>query len=452
MRNDTTRNPPFLAPEAGRHATAAGSAGAEAHDPAVKGGDDVMLMPRTTAEVAAILAAANQERVPVFPFGSGTSLASDLAATRQGLVMSSQQFSRIVGIDSANLAATVEPGVRLADFQAAVEQIGLFFPPDPLDAQTATMGGVIARNARGLRALKYGSAKDYILGLEAVLADGTVLHTGARTVKNTSGYDLTRLFTGSRGTLAYITQATLRLVPLPVARTLVVACFADVRAAAGTAISLLGTKVIPAALELLDGTSLRWLAASNPGISREAPAALLIELDGGEEGVAYQNEVVAKVLKEGGADGIRVVDTAGERSAIWSAYREALAALTGRGQSRRVHRLAVPRVRLRPVLQEANRLATEGILPAGVVCHVGTGEVWLILDQQAKSTGEPGPAAGLMAELRRQSALDGQPAEDDPENADHALRLELMRRLKTAFDPHNILNPGGGPFTAEGRS
>ncbi|MDA8217532.1 MAG: FAD-binding protein [Dehalococcoidales bacterium] len=452
MRDDTTRNPSSVVPEAGGPAATEGSAEAEARHPALKGGDDVMLMPRTTAEVAAILAAANQERVAVFPCGLGTSLAGGLAKTRQGLVVSSQQFNRLVGIDSANLAATVEPGVLLADLQAAVERIGLFFPPDPLGEQTATMGSVIARNARGLRALKYGSAKDYILGLEAVLADGTILHTGARTVKNTSGYDLTRLLTGSRGTLAYITQATIRLLPLPVARILVVATFADLGAAAGTALSLLATKVIPAALELLDNTALRWLAVPSLGLTQDTPAALLVELDGGEKGVAYQNEVVAKVLKEGGADETGVFEEAGERSAILSAYRQALAALLGQGEPRRVHRLRASRAQLQPLLLEAKRLAAGANLPAAVVCHVGMGEVCLLLDRREKDAGEPGPAARLMAELRRLSALDGRPGGNDPRETGVALRLELMHRLKAAFDPRGILNPDGGPFAREGRS
>src|SRR5262245_49776569 len=243
---------------------------------------DVVVLPGNTNEIAAIARLCNTERVPLVVRGAGTGYTGGAVATAGGVVLSMERLNRILDIDEANLLAVVEPNVITGDLQRAVERVGLFYPPDPASLERSAIGGNVAECAGGPRAFKYGTTKRYVLALEAVLPDGVVVQTGSKAVKNVVGYDLTQLLVGSEGTLAIITRITLRLIPKPPARTALAAAFATVAAACDAVTELIRRRVVPAAIELVDGDSLRAVEAfvGRSLAPRDTGALVVIECDG----------------------------------------------------------------------------------------------------------------------------------------------------------------------------
>src|SRR6185503_12613503 len=222
---------------------------------------DVVVMPADTQQVSAIARLCNAERVPLVVRGAGTGFTGGAVPTCGGVLLSMERFTRILEIDELNLLAVVEPNVINADLQRAVERVGLFYPPDPASLNQSSIGGNVAECAGGPRAFKYGTTKRYVLALEAVLATGEVIHTGSKAVKNVVGYDLTQLLTGSEGTLAILSEITLRLIPKPAARATLLAEFLDVPHAVDGVTQLIERGVVPAVVEIVDAASLAALAA-----------------------------------------------------------------------------------------------------------------------------------------------------------------------------------------------
>src|SRR5688500_9487700 len=218
---------------------------------------DLVVIPGTTEEISAVARLCNEHRVPLVVRGAGTGYTGGAVPTQGGVVLSMERLNRILEIDEVNLLAIVEPNVITGDLQRAVEEVGLFYPPDPASLDSSSIGGNVAECAGGPRAFKYGTTKRYVLALEAVLPTGEVVRTGSKAVKNVVGYDLTQLLVGSEGTLAIITRVTLRLIPKPPARATLSAAFPDIRGAVDAVNALLQRRVIPAAIELIDADSLR---------------------------------------------------------------------------------------------------------------------------------------------------------------------------------------------------
>src|SRR5688572_3922840 len=243
---------------------------------------DLVVLPANTSEVAAIARVCDGQRIPLVVRGAGTGFTGGAVPTRGGLVVSMERFNRILEIDETNLLAIVEPCVITADLQRAVEKVGLFYPPDPASLEISSIGGNVAECAGGPRAFKYGTTKRYVLALEAVLATGEIVATGSKAVKNVVGYDLTQLLVGSEGTLAIITEITLRLIPKPPARATALAMFADIQGAVDAVTALIRERVVPAAIELVDEASLRAVHdhlqqdVAPPGTG----AVLIVEADG----------------------------------------------------------------------------------------------------------------------------------------------------------------------------
>ena len=244
---------------------------------------DAVVFPANTAEVAAVAKLCNERRVPLVPRGAGSGYTGGSVPTRGGVVLPLERMNRILEIDEANLLAIVEPNVITGDLQDAVEKVGLFYPPDPASLRLCSLGGNVAECAGGPRAFKYGTTKRYVLGLEAVLPTGEIVRTGGKTVKNVVGYDLTQLIVGSEGTLAIVTKIILRLVPRPASQTTLRATFRTIEDAVAAVINVTRARVVPAALELIDGESLEAVA-QNLGVRTLAPvgtaALLLLEVDG----------------------------------------------------------------------------------------------------------------------------------------------------------------------------
>ncbi len=265
---------------------------------------DVVVLPANAQEIAAIARLCNETRTPLVARGGGTGYTGGAVPTRGGVVVSLERLNRILTIDEANLLAVVEPNVITGDLQDAVERVGLFYPPDPQSLRTSVIGGNVAQCAGGPRAFKYGVTKQYVLGLEAVLPTGQIVRTGGKTVKNVVGYDLTHLLVGSEGTLAIITQVILRLIPKPPVQATLRATFPSVALAVDAVARLLQARVVPAALELIDGDCLDAVAAYL-NVRSLAPAGtaalLLIDVDGLVEQVAGEADRVERACRDAGA-------------------------------------------------------------------------------------------------------------------------------------------------------
>ena len=280
---------------------------------------DIVVLPGSTPEVAAVATLCNAERVPLVVRGGGTGYTGGAVPTHGGVVMSLERLNRILEIDQLNLLARVQPNVITGDLQDAVERVGLFYPPDPASSRQSALGGNVAECAGGPRAFKYGTTRRYVLALEAVLPTGQVIRTGSKAVKNVVGYDLTQVLIGSEGTLAIITEITLRLVPKPPARATLSAEFGEVSQAVGAVTKLIERQIVPAAVELIDGDSLKALAdhAGRPMVTPGAGAALIVEVDGRPEAVGPELSLVESACHDAGAVLVRRAASEADREEIW---------------------------------------------------------------------------------------------------------------------------------------
>src|SRR5688572_26475884 len=293
---------------------------------------DIVALPADTADVAAVAALCHQHRVPLVVRGAGTGYTGGAVPTSGGVVLSMERLNRILDIDEVNLTVVVEPAVITGDLQRAVEARGLYYPPDPASLESSSIGGNVAECAGGPRAFKYGTTKRYVLALESVLPTGEIIHTGSKAVKNVVGYDLTQLLVGSEGTLAIVTRITLRLLPKPPATATVSASFADIRGAVNGVTALVRLGVIPAAVELIDGDSLRAVEAHvGRPVAPGASALLIVEADGIPSAVEEEIDRAATALRASGALSIARARDDAERAELWAVRRQLSLALRATG-------------------------------------------------------------------------------------------------------------------------
>ncbi|MGW2378908.1 FAD-binding oxidoreductase [Streptomyces sp. NPDC001658] len=400
---------------------------------------------RRTADVTATLRHAHALRVPVVPRGAGTGLSGGATASEGCLVLDLSGMHRILELSADDQLAVVEPGVITAELDRAAGVHGLRYAPDPASAAWSTIGGNIATNAGGLRCAKYGVTRDSVLGLEAVLADGTVVRTGRRTVKGVTGYDLTALLTGSEGTLAVITAATLRLRPVPVATATLAAYFASFEAAAEASYAITRAGVEPALAELVDGPVLQ---AIDPALRERGAALLVVQCDGA--GAAAEAKAVADLLAPL-ATSVQATEDPAEAEALLAARRLALPALERLGRPL-IEDIAVPRSRLAEAVREIRAISARHEVPVFTLAHAADGNLHPIivvdpsLDRLPEAAWEAAGEIFALA-LRLGGTLTGehgvgvlkrQWVAEELGPAAHA----LQRGLKDLFDPRGILNPG----------
>jgi glycolate oxidase len=390
---------------------------------------NLALSPETTAEVAAILRIANQARVPVWPTGRNTNQAPD----RRGIVVCTARLDRLCELDTANLTAEVEAGLSLAAFRAAVEDEGLYFPPDPFDAAGISMGSAAALDASGPGGVKYGSIKDYVLGLEVVLADGTIVRMGSKTVKNASGYNLTNLLVGSEGTLGVITKVMVRLLPLSQDRRTVVATFSSLKQATLAAAAALASRLIPATLEIVGNGGLAQQLLPQAVVAPRGSAVLLAAIDGSTPGVEHQVERLNERLGQNGALALATIGGRDEAN-LWCTYRAEIERLIRAAEPSRTLSVALPPHLLAPFVA---RLDSAGSRWEAIV-HWGEGIVRLVLPDGV----EAAPPEVVRAVAVLGGSIDGKPASVSPTRQQGAASEVLMRGLKAAFDPRGILSPG----------
>ena len=416
---------------------------------------DAVVFPANTADVSAVARFCNEHRIPLVPRGAGTGYTGGAVPSMGGVVVSLERLNRILEIDEANLVAVVEPNVITAALQEAVERLGLFYPPDPASLRQSAIGGNVAECAGGPRAFKYGTTKRYVLGLEAVLPTGEIIETGGRVVKNVVGYDLTQLLVGSEGTLAIITRIILRLVPKPPVQATLRATFRDVADAVNAVVQITRARVVPAAMELIDGESLEAVAR-NLGVRSLAPegtaALLLIEVDGVPAAVDEEAGRVADACEAAGATEVLRARDETERQELWRVRRELSFSLKLVAPLKLNHDVVVPKGRIPELFDLVARIRREYRLRIPLFGHAGDGNIHvnIMLDPA-----DPDELARAHAAER--VLFEGVVALDGSISGEHGIgfskmpyltlelsadEIALMRRVKAAFDPNNILNPG----------
>ena len=414
---------------------------------------DAVALPRSTKTVSDLLRFANQHRIPVTPRGAGFGYVGGCVPVKGGIVLSLARMDRIQEISKSDYVAVAQPGVITARLQAAVEKRGLFYPPDPASRADSFIGGNIATNAGGPRCLKYGVTRDYVLGLEVVTANGAIARVGGRTHKNKTGFDLTRLFVGSEGMLAVITEATLKLLPLPPFRACLAIGFDSMRGAIRAIRAVLDHGFLPSALEVADSFTLA--AACNRTRSARLQgcrAHLIIELDGQGKSVRSEISDVEKIIRP--LRPLFVDRGLGPKQceAIWKLRREFSYSLRDTGLTKLNQDIVVPRGRLEDLFRFTARLQKKHNLPLACFGHAGDGNIHVNVMVDFKEPQATRRSEAALDELFRQVL-----AWQGSITGEHGIGLakkpwwtlavspetrELHQKIKGALDPENILNPG----------
>ena len=410
-------------------------------------------LPESREEVAQLLALCNQREVPVVPRGSGTGLAGGSVPSQGGVVLCLVRLNQILEIDAANLVMVVQPGVLTQQIADAAQAAGLFYPPDPGSIKISTIGGNVANNSGGLRGLKYGVTRDYVMGLEVVLADGQVLETGNKCVKDVAGFTLKDLFVGSEGMLGVITKIVLKLVPAPASKKTLLGLYDEMTQAAATVSAIIARKIIPCTLEFLDRTTIECVEAhAGIGLPTDCAAVLLMEVDGHPAQVAEQAAQIEAIAREGGARSVRLAASEAEAQQLAAARRTAFSALARLAPTVVLEDVTVPRSELAAMVAYVQEVGQRHQVRVGTFGHFGDGNLHPTFLCDERDTEEMVRVEKAMAEvfayavelggtitgehgvgLAKKPYLPGQLG---------PVGIEILKRVKTAFDPKGILNPG----------
>jgi glycolate oxidase len=415
---------------------------------------DVVVQPQTTEEVAAVLGIAHRARVAVVPRGMASGLAAASVPFSGGIALSLTRMNRLLEIDEENMTATAEAGVITAHLQDAVEARGLFYPPDPSSIRQSTIGGNVACNAGGPRCLKYGITGDYVLGLTTVLADGRVLHTGGKAIKNVTGYNLTQLFVGSEGTLGVITEVLVKLISKPECVCTALAVYPDLADASRTVNAILTAGIVPCTLELMDDTTIATIEEyMHLGLPVGAAAVLILESDGeDQETVAREVEAMADIARRHGASEVKVADSEVAREELWRGRRSVGPSLARRAPNKLGEDISVPRSQIPEAVRRIKEIGRKYDLPIVVFGHAGDGNLHpnILFDKRdedqwervEQAVGEIFAAAVALGGTLSGEHGVGVLKRPYLEHALGPVSIEMQQRIKQAWDPKNILNPG----------
>ncbi|HEX8597918.1 MAG TPA: FAD-linked oxidase C-terminal domain-containing protein [Chloroflexia bacterium] len=415
---------------------------------------DAVVSPITAEEVSAVVRLAREMDLPVVPRGGGTGLAGGSVPTQGGIVVNTTMMDRVLELDRLNMVAVVQPGLINARLQAEAEKLGLFYPPDPQSLRQCTIGGNVATSAGGPRCLKYGTTKDYVLGLQVVLADGRIIRTGGKMMKVQTGYNLTQLFVGSEGTLGVITEITLRLIPKPRYRGTVMAIFNRLADAAETVNRVLQAGIVPLTLEMMDNLCIRAVEAYKPfGLPLAAETILLIDQDGNDSRVV-QNELteIATLCREGGAMEVRQAETEAESLALWAARRAVSPAISRLKPNKLGEDISVPRAHIPDMVAKVTEIAARHNLVIPLFGHIGDGNLHPnilcnLRDPEEMARVQAGAREIFEAAIALGGTLSGEHGigslkREYLHKSLDAASLEMMQRIKWALDPENRFNPG----------
>jgi glycolate oxidase len=421
--------------------------------PLVQSLPEGVIFPASTEEISAIMKVCSRYKIPVTGRGAGSNLCGGTVPVQGGLVMVTTRMNALLELDEENLTATVQPGLNTREFHQKVEAKGLFYPPDPSSMIICTMGGNIALGAGGLRGLKYGTTRDYVLGLEAVLADGEVLRTGGKLMKDVAGYDLTRLLVGSAGTLAILTEATVKLVPKPAYRRALLAVYADLPSAARTVSQIVAARLVPCTLEFMDRATIRVVEDyARVGLPLHAEALLAIEQDGDEAAVERDLAEIERICRAQGAIEVRVAATPEEGARVMEARRSALSALSRLRPTTILEDATVPRSRIADMVLAVQRIAAQYGVQICTFGHAGDGNLHPTAMTDARDAEEIRRVEQAFEDIFEAAVrLGGTITGEHGVGLVKAPFLEwkvgasgirLMKGLKEVFDPDHLLNPG----------
>ncbi len=421
----------------------------------ITGTPEYVVMPCTTAEVSEIVKLGHKHRIPITARGAGTGLAGGAVPLEGGIVLDMSRMNKVLDIDIRNLQVQVEPGIIHADLNRTLEPFGFFFPPDPGSSEMCTLGGLIANRGSGMRSVKYGTVTDYVLDLEVVMPNGEVIRTGGKVMKSSSGFDLTAMMVGSEGTLGIITEARLKIHPLPEARAAVLAHFNDLEVAGNVVSTIMSRGLVPSACELMDNTTIQAVNMYDSNLNiPDCEALLLIEVDGASCSLDSDTIKVVECCRKLGAFNVRIANSESEMKELWAARRLAGAAVTQLNPGKtRVYigeDVAVPLSAIPEMLREIRAIsrkhglnimtyghAGDGNLHTGMAIDTLDGKQWEVLKQAADDIHR---AALLLG-----GTVSGEHGIGSTRgkymNEEHGSALDVMVSIKKALDPYNIMNP-----------
>lgn len=413
---------------------------------------DVVIFPESVEEVQSVLNFANTHKIPVIARGAGTNLVGACLAEKGGIILNFSKMNKILEISKMNMTAKVQAGVVVADINNAVEDMGLFFPPDPSNLKVSTIGGAIAQSAGGPKTFKYGTTKDYILGLKVVLANGDIVETGSSMIKNATGYHLEQLFIGSEGTLGIVVEATLKLIPKPETSRVLLAYFDEVEKATLSVNKMIDAHIWASTIEFMDKNALITIENFNPvGLLVENEAGLIVEVDGFEKSIEIQVESLVEVLKDSGATNIVVSKNLEEQERIWQARRQSFPATASLKPDVMSNDLIVPRENISKLVKGIHDICNKYDLPVSTVGHIGDGNLHPQIALDLNNSDEVDRYNKIKDELYKLTLELGGNI-----SAEHGIGLEkmkyiedavdknaliLMKQMKRLLDKNNILNP-----------
>jgi glycolate oxidase len=413
---------------------------------------DLVVFPSSANEVSQILILANKLHFPVIPRGQGSGLTGGSVPVKGGVVLTFTRMNKILEIDTKNLVAIVEPGVITFVFQEEVAKHGLFYPPDPASYKYSSIGGNVAECSGGPNSMKYGVTRDYVLGLEVVKPTGEIIATGVKTMKGVVGYDLTRLFVGSEGTLGVITKIILKLIPAPEAKATILALFTKVEDTAEAVSGIVAAKIVPSTIEFMDRASIRCSEQANPmGIPEDIEGLLLIEIDGNTDSIESLAEKIKTVLIAHNAAEVTLTQDPSEADKLWQARRVVSQATYNLNPVKIAEDVVVPRSNIPKLIRFLEEMGKKYGLPILSFGHAGDGNFHVSL--MIKDTPEDYTRAHKAVEeifsetIRLGGTLSGEHGIGTSKAPYLSMELsteviETMKSIKRVFDPNNILNPG----------
>ena len=418
----------------------------------ITGLPDVVVFVESIEQVQAVVRLARKYKIPIICRGAGTNVVGACRAEHGGIVLNFSKMNKILDISLENMTATVQPGVVLGELQKAVDKIGLFYPPDPSNLAVSTIGGSIAQASGGAKTFKYGTTRDYVIDLKVVMADGKILRTGSNTIKNATGYNLNSLFVGSEGTLGIVVEATLKLIPKPEAKRVMMSYFDTVQSAVDAVNSIIEQRIFPTTLDFMDKNAIQTVEKFYPaGLLCDKEAALVVEVDGFENAIEYQQKIIVSILEKCNASAIQYSTNEEEYDKIWRARRSSMGACAKLKPNVTTDDVIVPRKNLSKLVLGIREICKKYNLDVCMVGHVGDGSIHPQIPIDYRDEDEYNRYKSAKSEIYELTASLGGILSGEhgigAEKRDYIDKvvspeaLKYMRQIKKIFDPENILNP-----------
>lgn len=418
----------------------------------IKNLPDVVVFVENIEQVQNVVKLANKYKTPIICRGAGTNVVGACSTEHGGIILNFSKMNKILEINRENMTARVQSGVVLGDLQKAVESFGLFYPPDPSNLAVSTIGGSIAQSSGGAKSFKYGTTKDYVIDMKVVMANGEILQTGSNTIKNATGYNLNTLFVGSEGTLGIVIEATIKLIPKPESKKVLMAYFDTVKTAVSAVNRIIEHRIFPATIDFMDKNAIQTVEKFYPAnLLTDKEAALIIEIDGFECSMDYQEKIIVDILNSSDASAIQASHNEEEYNRIWTARRSSMGACAKMKPNVTTDDVIVPRENLEKLVLGIREICEKYNLAVCMVGHVGDGSVHPQIPIDYSDEAEYKRYKLAKAEIYDLTAkLDGilsgehgvgSLKREHINKVVNSVALDYMRQIKKTFDPNNILNP-----------